>query len=215
MPTFFMNQGDISFAMVYFIILLTNLLAFFDRFQHTNFMLLFTEEGSPYQMRFPYRKEEFMGIGKALTMKLMAYHRSYLRWYKKLVFIMTIDVHVAFSFPLVIHQTYAIISSNFDYIPSFRMIVVAIVCPIFFRTYVSACEYCIHFVTQNKIIHIKQKHYLSNLSSIGPMAPATNLRTIENFRQAYQQWRKTMGKVLDLTKEVESFNKLYKVRSKI
>lgn len=206
MPKFFHEQADIIFAGVHTLILFSHGCPLFESLPHVDYILLFAKKDESSgqtndQVSWPFRKNVLTIIEQKLAEKLIRFHRQYLKQNRRLINVLTTQFNIAFFYSLIAFEIYQIFVSNFQHVPSTRLILVTTASFFFFRANVTGIQIGFQFMCQNNIIQIKQKHYSTQLD-----VSQTDGRS---FQLIHGHFRSMMAKVLDITREINAFNAHY------
>lgn len=202
MPDNFIIQASIIHGALYSLVLFYSGFLFFDSMSHADFILIIKKLNASYLLILPFQKKGFAISDPHFNENLLKLYYKFEKASNFAVPMMMFAMNLAYTIPLFFYEIHLIQSSKFTYFPNLHTILCLIVWPFYLIYLTTSLQISAHFMYQNCVIQAKQKYYLSH----------SNFARRSNETEYYRDYRKflaLMVRVLNLTQEIESFNKFY------
>ena len=209
LPDFFKAQSDIVFGALFFLVFLCHFYLVFDKMLHTPFIMFETKgpgENSA-KLVFPYRKRNLALVGKSLSKKLIEFYTRISRRNRLIVTILSIQVNFGCSVAPCMKDVNDYLEGKYQF--DLHVIICAITSLFYFRDLVTVIHIGIQFMCQNSLIQIKQKHYLLKLKMEELFFKHRNHNEAFVYQRGYFNCMENLGKILDITREIDGFNRFY------
>ena len=204
LPKYFHFQTEFATIAFFIWLLLCYFFLVFDKMSHLSFILLRNDDPETLELVWPYRRKL---LSKNLMKKISKFYKRYEKQYSIILKFFTCTQFYGYIVPLIIEELLHNLMEN--YTSTYGTIFAIALCPFCFRYIITTIQISIHFLCENCIIQIKQKHYLARMNIEKLFHKFRKRLIILRFNVPYSKCYQFMNKILDLTREIQAFNAFY------
>jgi len=195
---FFVKLADYPCGAVYCLVIICSLFMLLEQYHHRDWILILRRDDKKLLLRYPCRQA--LILDRSLQQKLLQFYDFYRRRMKAFIKLFHYEVMISVLIPLFIYEFYLTITSNGQYLPGLRVVIVGLTSPYYVRCILLVINIGLQFIAQNRMIQIKNRHHQQAMNrKLNRLKSGNNQRDLQLF----------MRKLLDVSKEIRIFDRFY------